>query len=206
MYVCTGTRAHAHVLGWQHSRFDMLDEGLALYFDDKVSGSHWTRIPGRGRFFQRCVSWSVDGFEWQGDPLKVRQVVALMETAGCRSSAVPGTKATGQGRRDADGELEGSVVKFSAGVGAHYAHQHGSARSAAQLEDGDEHDCEGSGGHESRLRKIARHLEDSPAVEYVYGYQSEVTACMEFGDSDCARDRESPINIGGAERDRKPLH
>ena len=46
--------------------------------------------------------WSVDGFVWHGDPAKVGQFIALRETAGC--------EATGHGRRDADQELEGSVM------------------------------------------------------------------------------------------------
>ena len=69
---------------------DMLDDGLARYFDVK-----WARIPAKGRFLKRYVSWGVDGIVWHGDLGKVGQFVALMETAGCRSSAVPGTKSNG---------------------------------------------------------------------------------------------------------------
>ena len=77
----------------------------------EVLGSYWPRIPGRGAI--RYVSWSVEGSVWYGDPAKVGQFIALMEPTGCRSSAVPGTKATGHGRRDADQELEGSAVKLA---------------------------------------------------------------------------------------------
>ena len=41
----------------------------------------------------------------------------------------------------------------------------------------------------SRLRKIARYLEDKPVL--ALAYQNEVDECMAFGDSDRARDRET---------------
>ena len=89
---------------------DMLDELLARYFDVKCLGRIGPGFRAEGRFLKRYVSWSV---VWHGDPAKVGQFIALMESAGCRSSAVPGTKAMCHGRRDADRELEGSVMKLA---------------------------------------------------------------------------------------------
>ena len=65
------------------------------------------------------------------------------------------------GRRDADWEVDGSVLKLvSAGVQAHHAHQHGLARSAVQVEDGDEHDCKASGDHEvAHSKRFPLHCE-----------------------------------------------
>ena len=85
---------------------------------------------------------------WHGDLAKVGQFIVLMDTPGCRSSAVAGTTATGHGRRDADQELEGCDEVGPAGVPAHHVDQHGSDLSAVQLEDGHEHDCKASGDHE----------------------------------------------------------
>ena len=101
------------------------------------------------RLLKRYVSWNVEGIVRHTGPAKVGQFIALMETGGCRSSAALGNKATGHGRHDAGQELEGSAMKIgSAGVWGHHVHQHGPARSAVQLEDGDAHDCKASGDRE----------------------------------------------------------
>ena len=91
----------------------MLDEGLARYFDVKSLGRTGPGFRAEGRFFKRQVSWRVDGFVWHGDPAKVGQFIGLMETAGFRPSAFLGTKATGHGQRDADRELQCSVLKLA---------------------------------------------------------------------------------------------
>ena len=52
---------------------DMLDEGLVLRRE--VARSHLTRIPSRGRFLKRYVSWSVDRVLWHGEPAKVGQFI-----------------------------------------------------------------------------------------------------------------------------------
>ena len=128
---------------------DMLDGGLARYFDLKCLGRIGPGFRAEGRFLKRSVSWSVEGFVWHGDPAKVGQFIALMEIAGCRSSAVPGTKATGpQSTRCRSGAGGQCDEVGSAGVRAHHVHRHGPARSAVQVEDGDEHHCEAFGDHE----------------------------------------------------------
>ena len=84
---------------------DLLDEGLARYFDVKRLGRVGLGFRAEERFLKIYLSWSVQGFVWHGDPAKVGQFIALMETTGCRSSAILGTKATGHSRRDADQEV-----------------------------------------------------------------------------------------------------
>ena len=57
----------------------------------------------------------------------------------------------------------------------------------------------------SRLRKIARYLEDKPVL--ALALQNEVDECMAFGDSDRGpRSRDTPINNGGAGEAGKQLH
>ena len=80
---------------------------------DTSAGSVWVGFLAEERFLKRYVPWSVEGFVWHGEPAKVGQFIALMETAGCRPSAVLGTQAMGHDRRDADLELEGSVMKLA---------------------------------------------------------------------------------------------
>ena len=41
---------------------------------------------------------------------------------------------------------------------------------------------------EARLRMISRYLDDKRVLEYLHGYQSEVTECKALGDSDLAVD------------------
>ena len=91
---------------------DML-EGLARHFDVKCLDRRRPGFRAEGRFLKRCVSWGLDCFVWHGGPAKVGQFIALMETAGCRSSAAPGSKATGHGRRNADQKLECTVMKLA---------------------------------------------------------------------------------------------
>ena len=45
--------------------------------------------------------------------MKLGQLMTLMETGGCRPSAVPVPTATGYGWRDADQEPEGSATKLA---------------------------------------------------------------------------------------------
>ena len=52
---------------------DMLDEGLALRRE--VARSHLARLPSRGRFFKRYLSWSVDRVLWHGDLAKAGQFI-----------------------------------------------------------------------------------------------------------------------------------
>ena len=181
---------------------DMLDDGLARYFDVKCLGRIGPGFRAEGRFLKRYVSWSVDGFVWHGDLVKVGQSIALMETAGCRSSAVPGSKATGHGRRDV-----GSVTKLAQ-----------PASSLMMYISTDGSDLQFSSKTvtptsakppeitKSRVRKIARYMEDKPVLECVCAYQSEVAECMAFGDRLGRRSRDKSINNGGAGEAWKPLH
>ena len=66
---------------------------------------------------------------------------------------------------------------------AHHLHQHERARSAVQLEDGDEHDCTASGSRGTwRTSQCWSTSVRTPAL---------VAECTAFGDSDWAIDRET---------------
>ena len=170
---------------------DMLDEGLARHFDVKCLRRIGPRFRAEGRLLKRYVWWSVEGFVWHGDPSKVGQLIALMETVGCRSSSVLGTKQTVHGRRDAEQELEGSATKLAQ-----------RASGLIMYISMDRHDLRFRSTTmmsttpkrleitKSRLRKVARYLEDTPVPEHVYAYQNEVAECMAFGDSDWTQNRE----------------
>ena len=142
-----------------------------------VSGSYWGSIPGRGRLLKRFVSWSVDRFVWHVDPAKVGRCI----------SAVSGTKATGHGRW-----ASGLIMSISMDQPDLQFNSKMVMSTIAKLLE----------ITKSRLRKIARYLEDKPVLEYVCTYQNEVAECMAFGDSDWARDRETR----GAGEAGNPLH
>ena len=89
----------------------MLDEGVARYFDGKCLGRIGPRFGAEERFFK--VSRCVDGFTWRGDLAQVAKFIALMETDGCRHSAVLGTKATGHGRRPRGRAASGLIINIS---------------------------------------------------------------------------------------------
>ena len=129
----------------------------------ELSGSYRARIPGRGPILEEvCV---VDGFRWHGDPVKVGQFISLMGSAGSRSLAVLCTKARGHGRPDADRELEGSVMELAMDQpDLQFSLKTVMSTIAKPLEI-----------TQSRLRQIARYLEDKPVLEHVYAENSQKT-------------------------------
>ena len=164
---------------------DMLDEGLARYFDVKCLGRIGQGFRVEERFLKKYVSWSAARFGWHGDPAKVGQLITLMEIVGRRPSAVLGTKATGYGRRDADQECD---AVGSAGIPAHHVPQ----RAAVLLEDGDEHDSKillrsrGDG-----FGRSGGTWRTSQCWSTFSERQKKVTECMAFGDSAWSGDRET---------------
>ena len=67
---------------------DILDEGLAGYFDWQCLGRSGLGVWAEERFLKRFVSRSAEGFVWHGDRANVGQFIALMGTAGCQASFV----------------------------------------------------------------------------------------------------------------------
>ena len=176
---------------------NVVDQGLARCFDEKCRGRIGPGFRAEGRFLKRCVLWSAEGLVWHGDPAKVGQFIALMETAGCRSSAGLGIKATGHGRRDTDQELEGSVMQLAQQASGLVMYI-GMDRPDVQISSKTVMSTIAKPleiNKKSRLRKIARYLEDKPALEHVDAYQNEVGECMAFGDSVWARDRRSTTAV-----------
>ena len=82
---------------------DMLDEGLARYFDVKCLRRVGPGFRVKWRFLKTYVSWSAERFVWHGDPAKVDQLGqhsggnCQMSTLGCSWN-----QSLGHGRRDAD--------------------------------------------------------------------------------------------------------
>ena len=73
---------------------DMVDEGLARNFDVKCLGQTGPGFRAEGRFLMRYVSWSVRRVSCDHGE-RLGRFIALMETAGCRSSAVQCNQSNG---------------------------------------------------------------------------------------------------------------
>ena len=57
---------------------------------------------------KRLIRWSDNGYTWQADPKQITELIHTLDVDTCKSAPSPGTKATGQTRRDADELLDGT--------------------------------------------------------------------------------------------------
>ena len=90
---------------------DEVDRVLATHFDTKIlpriGPTAYGGVVTEGKHFARRIRWSPQGFEWESNSKHVEDMVELcglkQESKG---APTPITKATGQGRRDIDDDLE----------------------------------------------------------------------------------------------------
>ena len=155
---------------------DWLDSKLGDHFDVKHVGRIGPGAQTELRFLQRSIRWSAAGFTYQADSKQVDKLIHILDVDTCKSALSPGTKATGQARRDADELLDGtraSEARTGSGLSTYVSvdrpdRQYVTKTVMSSI-------ATPSILTEVRLRRLGRYLVGHRTLEFVYDYQDEHT-------------------------------
>ena len=173
---------------------DKLDATMARYFDVKrlprIGPSEYGGEATSGQHLGCTISWTSEGFHWEGNIKNVEDLMELMQfNEKTKGATTPSCKETGKGVRSSLDELtaqEASYFRTCAGTLQYIAQDCLAIKQAA---------CEVMGGmatplriHQLRLVRVARYLRMYPGEKWHYYYQPEPTVVDEYCDSDWAGD------------------
>ena len=171
---------------------DKLDVIMAQNFDVKrlpwIGPSEYGGETTSGQHLGCTISWTSEGFQWEGNIKNVEDLMELMQfDEKTKGAATPSCKETGKGVRSSLDELparDASYYRTCAGALQYIAQDCLAIKQAT---------CEVMGGmatplriHQLRLVRVARYLKTYPGEKWHYCYQPTPTVVDEYCDSDWA--------------------
>ena len=175
-------------------QLDELDELLRQQFEVTASARLGPGAPGQTNYLKRIIGYTDKlpgmedpGFFWTADPKHVDFMIQWTQKRGCKPAPTPGTKATGQGRRDTLDLLSkerAREVAGAAGTALYLSSDRPDTMYASKT--AMQHVSNPNVLMHARVQRLGRYYEGQPVLVWCYPLQGTPEGVRVDGDADWA--------------------